>query len=758
MRTLALGDPKASFYSSLRDVLPSFGDVLFRHERTFAHTGALLEFLRVRGIERVLMPNPYGNPRRLACYRALRGSSVQVIASDRGALPNSWFFDHGFNADSPSYAPEQWDHPLTMHELARVRGYIDSLRSSDTSLEQQGARRPVQEVRAALAHEKERLLFVPLQRPDDTVVRYFAGPVQRYEDFLTFVALLLSTLGDLSGAASVPWKVVLKKHPLETKRPALDDTGMEFAPDDMHVHDLLQAADAVLTLNSGVGLLALLFEKPTFVVGRAFYAGPGLARPISVSDGILQAARLIEDGTPPQKARVERFAHHLLSRVYSFGELRTTLVEQRGGSGLRSVTHHIEFERLRILGVSATVPRDRVLVVSPVVPFPITRGSEARIDSVLRTLLQLGKEVHLCVLSHAPSSHVPSIERVLRQRYPELGDVEVVSHPTAQLGSRSLASIALRAGGVMLGSRQRITSWTTAPPRLRRAVARMMRKLSPGVLWVNYAKLAPCIPRACSARTIVDTHDCQSDLLRADQTTNGLRRDVLLPLFQRSESKALRRFQTVVAISPVEQEALRFLHPQAEHVLLPAFIDPGMALPSSHSTDLLFVGSRSAFNVSGLSWFLREVWPRLRRERSNLSLTVAGSISETAAIRKLPDEGVRWLGRVENLSQLYADTQLVISPILDGAGMKIKLIEALAHRKAVVSTSHAIRGVELEPGRSVWVADTSEEFSRGVLTLLSNQPLREQMETAAAAVHAAHYSSEVAGRGLRAILEKAAPW
>lgn len=755
MRTLALGDPKASFYASLRDVLPSFGDVLFRHERTFVHPDALLEFLRKRSIERVLMPNPYGNPRRLACYRTLRQSSIEVIASDRGGLPNSWFFDRGFNADSPSYAPEQWDRPLADDETARVRRYIDSLKNSESSLEQQGARLPVERVRASLELGEERLLFVPLQRPDDTVVRYFAGPVQRYEDFVSFVSLLARALNE---RAATPWKVVLKKHPLETERPSSRGAHLQFAPDDMHVHDLLQAADAVLTLNSGVGLLALLFDKPTFVVGQAFYTSPGLARPLPFSEGLSQAARLVEESSPPERLRVERFAHHLLTRIYSFGQLRTTVVKERKGSGLRTITHHIDFDRLRILGRTVTVPKDRVLVVSPVVPFPITRGSEARVDAVLRTLLLLEKEVHLCVLSHAPSSEAASIERALRERYPQAGQIEVVSHPSAEVGSRRLASLALRAGDLMLGGRQRISSWVTAPPRLRRAVARMVRTLAPGVLWINYAKLAPCIPRTCSARTIVDTHDCQTDLLRADQTTNGKRRDVLLPLFQRSEARALRHFQTVVAISPTEQEALRALHPHGEHVFLPAFVDPAVVTPSSDITDLLFVGSRSAFNVSGLRWFLKEVWPRILNARSETSLAIAGTIGETRAAQELCAEGVRWLGRVDELSQLYESARLVVAPVLDGAGMKIKLIEALAHGKAIVTTSHAIRGVELEPGRSVWTADSAEAFAEGVVTLLSNPDMRETMQRAAAAVHAAHYSPEVAREKLRAILEKAAPW
>ncbi|MFW6087979.1 MAG: hypothetical protein ACODAG_12290, partial [Myxococcota bacterium] len=263
-RTLALGHPHTPHYRSIAGVLFAFGDVEFAPEQRFRRPARLLARFRRGGFDQVLMPNPYGNPTRLRLYRALREAGARIVVSERGALPASWYFDHGFNADSPSYEPARWNHPLSDAQAEANRCHVEELRSSSEALERQGRRRPPQELRRDLGAAGRRLLLIPLQRPTDTVVQHFSGDVGGVEG----VIQVAERLGAMLDAEDEPWRVILEKHPLEDQAPPLRGGHAVYAPDDTHVHDLLELADAVLTLNSGVGVLALAFGKPTLVLGR----------------------------------------------------------------------------------------------------------------------------------------------------------------------------------------------------------------------------------------------------------------------------------------------------------------------------------------------------------------------------------------------------------------------------------------------------------------------------------------------------------
>ncbi|MGH6958583.1 MAG: glycosyltransferase, partial [Caulobacteraceae bacterium] len=105
-------------------------------------------------------------------------------------------------------------------------------------------------------------------------------------------------------------------------------------------------------------------------------------------------------------------------------------------------------------------------------------------------------------------------------------------------------------------------------------------------------------------------------------------------------------------------------------------------------------------------------------------------------------EGVRYLGFVDRLDPLYADAGVVISPLTGGSGLKIKLIEALAHGKACVATSVTLQGVEEEAAHAVAVADTPEAFASSVVELLSSEPRRIELGRRALAVVRASFSAE----------------
>ena len=118
------------------------------------------------------------------------------------------------------------------------------------------------------------------------------------------------------------------------------------------------------------------------------------------------------------------------------------------------------------------------------------------------------------------------------------------------------------------------------------------------------------------------------------------------------------------------------------------------------SLDLLYVSSAHMANVSGLRWFLSEVYePYLARHQ--VSFLVAGSIARIGGWPQHPR--VFFIDQVEDLGPLYAAARVIVLPITEGAGSPVKTYEALSYGRPIVGTSQAFRGITASPAISLFV-------------------------------------------------------
>lgn len=342
-RTLALASRNSIPMKSIRMAIPYLGRLHYRTEYDFRDVDEFLQFVKENEIDQVLFLTPYSNEHRLALYQACRDGKIKYIVFDRGALPDSWFFDpNGFNSDSSSYAQKSWNQPLSVEARESVELYISNLISSESTLEENGARIGVANFRSKYKLGEKKVLFVPLQRPGDSVIRYFAGGAENMENF----CLLLS---QLAARLSNQWTIVVKRHPLETEMPQIP--GAVVLDPATHVYDAIAAADAVFAINSGVGLLSLLFEKPTYNIGRAFYSHPGLSKEVCDIDDLCTELR---NPRSPSVELVRRFTSYLVSQFYSFAKTTYRKVGDEKG-GFRSVAVNLDFSALRLPGVNEIV-------------------------------------------------------------------------------------------------------------------------------------------------------------------------------------------------------------------------------------------------------------------------------------------------------------------------------------------------------------------------------------------------------------------
>jgi glycosyltransferase involved in cell wall biosynthesis len=139
------------------------------------------------------------------------------------------------------------------------------------------------------------------------------------------------------------------------------------------------------------------------------------------------------------------------------------------------------------------------------------------------------------------------------------------------------------------------------------------------------------------------------------------------------------------------------------------------------SKGLIFVGGfRHLPNLEGIQWFADEVVPLLNEMGFDAPIRVVGSGLDTQRIAQLSSKGLQMLGGVEDLSAIYTTSRIAIIPLLNGAGRKGKVGEALSYGIPIVSTSVGTEGFIDIINSGIAVADTPAEMAKAIYDLHEN--------------------------------------
>lgn len=130
----------------------------------------------------------------------------------------------------------------------------------------------------------------------------------------------------------------------------------------------------------------------------------------------------------------------------------------------------------------------------------------------------------------------------------------------------------------------------------------------------------------------------------------------------------------------------------------------------SEQPKLFHIGSMNwSPNMEGIEWFLEDVWPEIHQNHPELTFTIAGhGIPDKLYQRK--DPNVQVAGAVPSANDFMLDHDIMMVPLLSGSGIRIKIVEAMALGKVVVTTSVGAQGLDVENGKHLFIADTPEEF------------------------------------------------
>ncbi len=159
--------------------------------------------------------------------------------------------------------------------------------------------------------------------------------------------------------------------------------------------------------------------------------------------------------------------------------------------------------------------------------------------------------------------------------------------------------------------------------------------------------------------------------------------------------------------------------------------EPADVEPEPNS--LIFTGSMDWLpNEDAILYFAQHILPRVRQAIPDVKLSVVGRNPSPHLRQKLADEpAIDLVGWVDDVRPFIARHALFVVPLRIGGGTRIKVYEAMAMGKAMVSTSIGTEGLPVTHGDHVWLADEAESFAEAVIHLLQNRSARGQLEVAA---------------------------
>jgi sugar transferase (PEP-CTERM/EpsH1 system associated) len=203
---------------------------------------------------------------------------------------------------------------------------------------------------------------------------------------------------------------------------------------------------------------------------------------------------------------------------------------------------------------------------------------------------------------------------------------------------------------------------------------------------------------------------------------------------RRFETRAFEMADLIMAVSPQDAAIIsQMTKGQAKTTLVENGVDKNYFTPGDPEEvkpgSMVFVGSMDWLpNVDAMSWFATQVLPFIRRQRPDCSLTIVGRKPhpEVAALHD-PDQGMVVTGTVDDVRPYLRQAEVVVTPLRFGGGTRLKILEAFAMEKAVVTTAMGCEGIAYKENEHLLVADDPEGLARACLQVMNNPANRREL-------------------------------
>lgn len=393
---------------------------------------------------------------------------------------------------------------------------------------------------------------------------------------------------------------------------------------------------------------------------------------------------------------------------------------------------------------SMTVERKRLLFLCQTLPFPPDSGVHLRSYNVLRLLAQEFDVTALCFFrraAHAEDAAVAESVRALR----ELAEIEAFPIPQEHDRLRLIWD-----HGRSLVSGRSYTRFAYESDEFEARLRELLATRRFDLVHVDSLDLCEYLPLMEGLPVVVTHHNVESDLLRRRSGTErspALRRYLSLQakLTERDERRWCPRVALNVSVSPIDRQTFDRLAPNAPFTVLPNGVDTRVFQPGEDTEEgIVFVGGYSWFpNRDSMDYFAAEILPLIPAD-GPVPVTWVGRAPE-AVQESFRRRGVTMTGYVEDIRPYVQRAACYVVPLRVGGGTRLKILDAWAMGKAVVSTSVGCEGLDARDGENILIRDDARSFAEAVGMVLRDAELRRRLAAGARATAEEVYDWDVIG-------------
>ena len=389
----------------------------------------------------------------------------------------------------------------------------------------------------------------------------------------------------------------------------------------------------------------------------------------------------------------------------------------------------------------------RLLVLSPRFLFPLDQGGRIRTANTLRHMK--GGAFRITLASPAP----PDAERWAAETA-QVCD-EFLSWPDPAMSFP--AKVAALAGRVPVAV-------ATDASKAGSAVVAAALAERPDAILVDFPHAAVLLPPDVDVPSIIFTHNVEAEIFaRHAEVARGPMRLVWRDQarkMRRFEGEALRRFDSVIAVSERDARALEQAYGLSRVEPIETGVDteyyafqaPPPA-PAGGGT-VVFTGSMdSRSNIDGIEFLMQEVWPLVVQRRPQARAVIAGRNppERLVAAAKAAGHDWRFSGFVDDVRPYVAEAHAYAIPLRVGSGTRIKVYEAMAMGCPVVSTRLGAEGLDVADQEHFLAADTAPAFAAALLRVLDDPALQTLLSRAARDLVASRFGWPTVTRRFEAI-------
>ena len=375
----------------------------------------------------------------------------------------------------------------------------------------------------------------------------------------------------------------------------------------------------------------------------------------------------------------------------------------------------------------------KILVVLPRFPWPLDKGDKLR---AYHQVVELSKrhEIYLFAVSHrrVEPEQVEALEPYCRE-------IRVVHLNRFVCGLNILRNW-FSSKSLQMGY------WNTK--HSKRACKAFAREVKPDVVYSQMVRTMPLVARLPFPK-VMDFQDALSmNTERRMEQSRGLWHYLLhfeFKMLRSSEYKAFSIFDALTIISEVDSEAIPHkkngeIHIVPNGVDFDYFNTQALKQSDNQTFSLAFCGNMAyAPNVDAAHYLVNEVMPLVWQRHPEATLLLAGA-DPKPSVRALASKLVTVSGRLDDIREAYASSQIFVAPMRLGSGLQNKLLEAMAMGVPCVTTPIANTPLGAVDGQEILVGDTPEALADAIVRLLESQELRDSIAAAGNRFVTTHYS------------------